>query len=97
MLALLLFTGCNPQHATITDGHWFTWLAQNSSKVFIDESLPFLEDLSESTFDENLAVSMYECSGRSRGDDGYVREQEGYSYTSGDDCAAVDDIAFENP
>ena len=96
MLAFLLFTGCNPQHATITDGHWFTWLANNSSKVFIDESLPFLEDLSESTYDENLTVSMYECSGRTRSDNGYVREQEGFAYTSGDDCGDVDAISFES-
>ena len=60
MLAFLLFTGCNPQHATITDGHWFTWLARNSSKVFIDESLPFLEDLSESSYDENC-IFTYLC------------------------------------
>ena len=96
MIALLLFTGCNPQDATITDGHWFSWLAANSSKVFIDESLPFLEDLSESSYDENLTVSMYECSGRSRGDKGYVREQEGFGYTSGEDCGAIDDVTFES-
>jgi hypothetical protein len=96
MLAFLLFTGCNPQDATITDGQWFSWLAANSSKVFIDESLPFLEDLSESSYDDSLAISMYECSGRTRTDDGFVREQEGYSYTSGEDCGDIDEIDFES-
>ena len=38
---------------------------------------------------------MYECSGRTRGDDGYVREQDGFGYTSGDDCSDIDDISFE--
>ena len=63
--------------------------------MFIDESLPFLEDLSDSTYPDNMTVSMYECSGSTRGDDGYVREQDGFGYTSGDDCSDIDDITFE--
>ena len=96
MLTFLLLTGCSPQDATISNGHWFTWLAQNSSKVFIDESLPFLEDLEDSTYPEDLNISMYECSGRSRGDNGFIREQEGFDYVSGDDCDALEGIEFES-
>ena len=96
MLAFLLFTGCNPQDATITDGQWFSWLAASSSKVFIDESLPFLEDLADSSYDDSLAISMYECSGRTRGEGAFVREQDGFSYTSGEDCGDIDAISFES-
>ena len=89
MIAFLIMTGCSPQDATISDAHWFTWLAANSSKVFIDESLPFLEDLDDddSTKPENMGVSMYECSDRDQRENGYVDEQEGFAHTTGDDCA----------
>lgn len=97
MISLLLFTACSPQDATITDGQMFSWLALNSSKIFIDESLPFLEDLSDTDkYAKDLTISMYECSGREVGDDGYLAAQDGFNHTAGDDCADIDAISFEN-
>ena len=98
MIAFLIMTGCSPQDATISDAHWFTWLAANSSKVFIDESLPFLEGLDDddSTKPENMGISMYECSDRDQRENGYVDEQEGFAHTTGDDCADLEGITFEN-
>jgi hypothetical protein len=97
MISLLLFTACSPQDATITDGQMFSWLALNSSKVFIDESLPFLEDLADNDqYADDLAVSMYECSGREVDEDGYLAAQDNFPHTTGDACADIDTISFEN-
>ena len=97
MLSLIFLVACSPNHATITDGQWFAWLATNSSKVFIDESLPFLDSLDETDgYPDSLTVSLYDCSGRVQGDDGYTRPQDGVSHTTGEDCSDIDSISFEN-
>lgn len=100
MISLLLFAACSPQDATITDGQMFSWIALNSSKIFIDESLPFLEDLSNNEnneqYAENLNITMYECSGRGEEDEGYLKPQDGFTHITGDDCADIDTISFEN-
>lgn len=97
MISFLLFSACSPQHATITDGQMFAWLALNSSKVFIDESLPFLEDLSDKEqYDSDLSVTMYECSGRADDDEDYLKPQDGFTHVTGDDCADIEGITFEN-
>lgn len=98
MISFLLFAACSPQHATITDGQMFSWLALNSSKVFIDESLPFLDDLSQKDqYGDDLTISMYECSGRTEEDEGYLKSQDGFDHITGEDgCAVINEIAFEN-
>jgi hypothetical protein len=97
MLSFLFLFGCSPQHATLSNARWFTWLAANSSKVFIDESLPFLDTLAETTnYPETLNISMFECSPRGEGDDGFLKPQDGIAYTTGEACEAVNEISFEN-
>ena len=95
-IAILLFTGCSPHDATLSDGYWFTWLANNSSNIIADDTLPFLQNLAEtSAYDETLKVSMYECK-RSASDDGYLAPQDGFTHITGDDCADIDTIDYEN-
>ena len=97
MLFFLSFIGCNPNHATLTNAHWFSWLATNSSKIFIDESLPFLNDLGDTNgYSESLSVTLYECSGRVEGDEGYTAPQDGATHITGDACSDIDAITFEN-
>ena len=50
-LLLTALTGCAPQDATVT-GHWFSWLAANSSATVDEDKM----DLS--------SASAFECSGR---------------------------------
>jgi hypothetical protein len=97
MLSLIFLAACSPNHATIENGQWFAWLATNSSKVFIDESLPFLGSLDETdNYSEAMSVRLFECSGRVAGDDGYTKSQEGIQHTTGEDCSDINNISFEN-
>ena len=63
MLLSLLFA-CQPQDATISDGHWFTWIAVNSSNITGNEILTFMEEPVESHPEGAPSVHTFECSGR---------------------------------
>ena len=52
---LAMLTGCAPQDATITNAHWFTWLAANSSPTVAEGKL-------DDTFKQQ--ATAIECSGR---------------------------------
>ncbi|MGC6509386.1 MAG: hypothetical protein ACON4U_13280 [Myxococcota bacterium] len=84
MIAFLLFSACNPEDATIKNAHWFSWLAANSSKVFIDDTMPYV-DGSEEQPKGAPDVKIYECSGRgwdvelNEWEDGYIGPREGES------------------
>ena len=96
MLALL-FIACNPQHATIEDGHWYSWLAKSSSKVFIDESMPSLEieNLEENGVPAGYDLKLIDCK-RSENDPNYLAAVEGIDHISGDDCGTTDDATGPN-
>ena len=74
LVALLI--GCNPQDAEITDGHWFTWVAANSSNIVRMDVLPFITEAEKAESDPN--VQIIECSERGwnrftdKWDDGYI-------------------------
>ena len=96
MLALLLIA-CDPQHATIENGHWYSWLAKSSSKVFIDESLPSLdiEALVENGVPEGYDLSLIECY-RGSSDPNYLPEVDGIPHITGDACGLEEDTEGDN-
>ena len=83
MLLFAMLTACNPQDAIITDGHWFTWIAANSSNITKNDVLTYVKkDVSEHP-EGAPSVHIFECSGRgwnrflNRWDPGYLGPEDG--------------------
>ena len=64
MLIFSLFFACNPQDATISDGHWFSWISVNSSNITKNEILTFMGDAPAERPEGAPDVHTFECSGR---------------------------------
>jgi hypothetical protein len=59
-----LLMGCNPQDAEVSDGHWFAWIAANSSNIVREEVLTFIKDDVSEHPDGAPDVQIYDCSDR---------------------------------
>ena len=67
MLSLLF--ACNPQDATINNGHYFTWIAANSSTIHKDGLPNYFDEVEDAvatggTLPVGPNLHIFECSGR---------------------------------
>ncbi len=100
MLSLFaLLMGCNPQDAELTDAHWFTWIAANSSSIVRDELFDFLDQDPAEHAEGTPNMHIFECSGRgwnkyiNEWEDGYIGTTDGSeaSYITGGSCVCGED------
>ncbi|MEC7987745.1 MAG: hypothetical protein VX278_21430 [Myxococcota bacterium] len=83
MLIFTLLTACNPQDAVMTDSHWFTWIAANSSNITKNDVLTYMQDDVSQHPEGAPSVHTFECSGRgwnrfqNRWDPGYLGPEDG--------------------
>lgn len=83
MLTFLMLSACNPQDANLKNAHWFTWLAANSSKVFLDDTMPYVSGTEKKPKGAPDFVT-YEChkgwdTEINDWEDGYIGPREGES------------------